>query len=613
MPSTPGGMSSRSARRLEKLKNMDARPEEGLKNLWRFLTYSRAYWPWIIGGFVAGLIRMILPMYMPNFVRHVIDDVLMPEDMGMQNRIDTFYGMLPLLITIMSVHLFATLGRFYFPHVAAASAVRDIRFCLYRHIQRLSLGFHDTRPSGSVVSRLVTDVQTAQHAFEIIFVVAAQMFMQAIGIGVYLLFRDWVWALVAFCTIPFYVVTTRLLRKPIRQASRKMLESAAEMSGHMHERLSMIREVQAFTTEKHEEREVYDRASMVRQHTLRQRLLHGCLVAASELTRFGGLTIVAAFGVYRVINGNATVGDLTAFYLYTGLIMGPISQLANMYGQVYSAAAAADRVFEFLDTKPQIKDEPDSKPLILQGAPEIRLEGVQFSYPTEERTMVLRDINCKIEPGMRVVLAGPSGAGKSTLLGLLPRFYDIQQGKILLNGQDIRDLQYLSLRKAIAIVPQEPVLFTGTILENIKYSKLNASFDEVKEAVRSANAEEFIENLPDGYKSVIGERGVGISGGQIQRIAIARAFLKDPKILIMDEATSNLDATSERLVLEALDRLAAGRTTLIIAHRLSVARKADMILVLDRGEIVESGNHEELVEKDGLYAKLWHEQVGPVG
>jgi subfamily B ATP-binding cassette protein MsbA len=604
-------MSGKSAQKLERLIRSDERPTEGLKNLRRFLGFSKPYWVWILGGFITGVIRMIFPMYMPQFVQKVIDNVALREGLDKAARFEALYAMLPVLGVIMAVHIFATLGRFYCPHVAAASAVRDIRLRLYRHIQRLSLGFHHARPSGTVVSRLITDVATAQEAFEIIFIVAAQMIMQAIGIGAYLLYRDWVWALVAFGTIPFYIITTRLLRNPMHRASRKMLESTAEMSGHMHERISMIREVQAFTTEKHEERNVFQRANKLRQHTLRQRMLHGWLIAASELTRFGGLTVVLVFGVHRVLSGEASVGDMTSFYLYVGMLMGPIQTLAEMYGRVYSSAAAADRVFEFLDTRPQIKDEAGAKPLVLNGPPEIRVENVHFSYPTENRAQILRNINITVKPGMRVVLAGPSGAGKSTLLNLLPRFYDVQEGRILVNGHDIRKITYQSLRQAIAIVPQEPVLFSGTIRENIMYSKLDATDAEVREAARAANAEKFIEELPDGFETLVGERGVGVSGGQVQRIAIARAFLKNPRILIMDEATSNLDARSERLVLDALDRLAQGRTTLIIAHRLSVARQADMILVLDEGEVKESGTHPELLAAKGIYAKLWEEQVGP--
>lgn len=564
----------------------------------------------MFGGFITGLIRMILPMYLPMFIKNIIDRVLLAEGLSQPERFARLWGMMPLFLCLVVVHLFMTLGRFYLPHVAATGAIRDIRFTLYRHIQRLSLGFHNKRPSGAVVSRLVNDVATAQSAFEGIFVIAMQMLMEATGIAAYLLYRDWLWALVSFCVIPIFLIASRLVKKPMRLASKEALEATSQMSSHLHERIAMIREVQAFTAESYEEQRLYEHADDLRHHTLRQALLNGWLVAATELTRILGLAGVMIFGVWRVTTGHATVGDVTAFYLYVGMLIGPMEVLVTMYGaRIHQAIIASDRIFEFLDAEPAIQDRPGAAPLRISGPPEVRFENVSFSYPVEEPLPILHGVSFTAPPGARVVLAGPSGAGKSTLLNLIPRFYDIRGGRILINGQEIRFVTHRSLRQAVAIVPQEPVLFTGTIRENILYGKMNATEEELRAAAREANAEPFILEQPNGYDTEVGERGVGLSGGQIQRIAIARAFLKNPAILLMDEATSNLDATSEQLVLQALDRLAAGRTTFIIAHRLSVARRADMILVLEGGAIVESGVHEDLLARGGLYATLWRQQM----
>ncbi|HUU59009.1 MAG TPA: ATP-binding cassette domain-containing protein, partial [Phycisphaerae bacterium] len=266
--------------------------------------------------------------------------------------------------------------------------------------------------------------------------------------------------------------------------------------------------------------------------------------------------------------------------------------------------------FDFFDTEPDITDKQGAAPLSLAGPPAVRFEHVHFAYPTIRPVVVLEDIDFLVPPGSKIVLVGESGGGKSTLMSLLPRFYDVQQGRVLLNGQDVRDVTVRSLRQAIAVVPQESVLFSGTIGENILYGRRDAKERDVRAAAQAANAEEFILAMDDAYETVVGERGVGLSGGQIQRIAIARAFLKDPAVLIMDEPTSNLDATSESLVMAALDRLAKGRTTFIIAHRLSLARDADRIMVLEKGRIVESGRHDELLERRSFYYNLWQRQVG---
>ncbi|MBV9864309.1 MAG: ABC transporter ATP-binding protein [Abitibacteriaceae bacterium] len=587
-------------------------PDTGLQNLWRFMAFIGPYRIWVIGACITGLIRMVLPLYMPAFVKNVIDRVLNAHGLNYAQRMHLLWGMMPLLALILTIHAGATLGRIYWAQVAGTNAVRDIRYLLFDHVQRLSLEFHNQRPTGGIVARLMNDVTTAQNAFDLLFIQGSQNVMQAVVITGYLVWRDWQWALVSFATLPIFIITTRLLRQHVRTASRQVLETNSRISGHLQERISMVREVQSFTREDYESRRVQRQVRVLKGYTLRQFFLNAILLASSEITRTLGLVVMLVFGVHRVLHGNATVGDVTAFYLYVGMLLAPVDFLSNLYTNLHSTAIAADRVFEFFDTTPQVQDVPNARVLEVNRPPAVHFEQVIFAYPDDPATLVLKGIDFEVQPGWRVVLVGGSGSGKSSLMNLLLRFYNLQSGRILIGGQDISQVTTHSLRQVIGIVPQQPLLFRGTVRDNILYGRQGASDEEVHAAAIAANAEQFILNLPDGYDTVIGERGVGLSGGQVQRIAIARAFLKDPAVLIMDEATSNLDAQSEALVLDALNRLANGRTTFIIAHRLGVATTADLVLVMQHGNIIERGNHDELIENGPIYRHLWAQQVAGI-
>jgi len=523
------------------------------------------------------------------------------------NRLTVMTGLFAWLLIL---HTIMTIGRVHLPQRVSASVVRDIRYQLYAHVQRLSLGFHTSRPSGTIASRVITDVQTAQQAIELGLIVSLQGGMQIVVIACIMLYMNWLWALICFSVVPLFLITTHLLRRPLRTASRRMLESTEQMSGHVHERFGMIREVQSFGAEGAEQQRVWHHTEQLRSHSVRHSLLNGVLTAAGEGTTYLGLAVVLLFGIYCVSAGKVRIGDFTTFYLFTQRLFTPVQWLTGSYGQLQTAVSATERIFEFFDTEPKVQDSPGATALELHGAPAVRLENVCFSYPVDKPQIVLKDLSFDISPGSRVALVGPSGGGKSTTLSLLPRFYDVQSGRILIGNRDVSDVTVESLRKAIGIVPQEPVLFSGTIRQNILYGRRGASEDEVLHAADAANAHGFIMEQEAGYDTVVGERGVGLSGGQVQRVAIARAFLKDPPILIMDEPTSNLDAVSESLILEAIDRLARGRTTFLVAHRLSVARSADMVLVIDDGQLLEMGSHEELLDLGGIYCDLWRRQVG---
>jgi len=589
-------------------------------NLWRFFAFSFPYWRSQALGFLTGLQRMVLGLWMPVLGQRVVDEIGTPYLNGKITEAQAWTNLAWLIgITgaIMLLHAPATLGRFYFPHRAMASAVRDIRYQLFAHLQRLSLGFHSKRATGGIVARVISDVQAAQQSFDTLVVQLPQNLLVALGAIVILMIQDWQWALVALASTPLFVVTTRMVRKPMRRVTRQQRETVERMSGHVQERLSMIREVQAFNAEAMEEQTLLDEAETLRAHTLKQRLLAGLLRSSAEITRFIAISIVLFFGVYRLVTSPPGTIEVGAFLLFWGLtqrLLNPMNFFADLYMRMQIAAAAADRVMEFFDTDPDIIDADDAKALTLRdGAPAVEFDRLSFSYPADEPVVVLREVTFTAKPGERVVLVGESGAGKSTLLSLLPRFYDLQGGTIRIDGQDIKQVTVQSLRRAIAIVPQEPILFSGSILENIQYGNPDAGFEQVREAARAANAEAFILDTEDGYETEIGERGVRLSGGQIQRVAIARAFLKDPSILILDEATSNLDAVTESLVLDAIDRLAKGRTTFIIAHRLSTARSADKIVVVDRGRVVQVGTHDQLVNAPGMFKTLWDRQIGDMG
>ncbi len=589
----------------------DGTSDSGLRNLWRFMAFTRPYWVWVVIGSFTGLVRMVPQLYLPPLVKAIIDRVVTSTG-SVSDRMAVGWHMLwPFALWMLTVHVVATIGRMYWAQIAAVNAIRDIRFQLFDHLQRLSLAFHTRRPSGSIVSRVMTDVNSAQYIFDLVFIQAFQVTLISVVICIYFFVRDWQWALVSLATVPLYLVTTRLVSRPMREASKQTLEMMSTMSGYLNERMAMIREVQAFTAETREKRAVRREVEQLKRYALRQHFFNALLIAASEITRFLGQVAVVFFGTWRVMAHahGTTVGDIFLFYIYTGMLYGMFDFFANFNLQFQTAIAGADRVFEFFDTVPAIQDAPGAKRLNAKRPPAVSFDHVRFCYPTDEPAVVLDDITLDVQPGWRVVLVGESGAGKSTLMNVLPRFYDIAGGAIRIDGQDLRAVTMRSLRRAIGIVPQEPALFTGTIWENILYGRRDAPEEEVRAAARAANAEEFIEGLPNGYETIVGERGVGLSGGQIQRIAIARAFLKDPKILILDEATSNLDAVSEALVLQALDRLAQGRTTFIIAHRLSVARDADLVVVLDRGHIAETGAHADLLARGGLYANLWERQM----
>jgi subfamily B ATP-binding cassette protein MsbA len=597
--------------------NAEAAGKINFRCLWRYIGLALPYWWNFLLGAAGGMGRQVHGLYVPWMMAYLIDAVGTPYLKGMLKTSEVWSRtgwVMVLFADLLVFHVLMTMARFYFPYQGSGSVSRDLRKDLFAHLQGLSLAFHTQRPAGAQVARVMADVDAAQGIYDSLFIQLTQQLFTGVWVAVALLLKDWQWAVVVLIATPAFAMVARSIGKPLRLATRMYRQSFEGASAQAQERLAMVREVQAFTAENREEESIRGRFDALRKWTVRLGLLGGGFLGASEIARFLGTALVIAFGIYGIVHHRpgVTAGSLWLFVTYTDKLLFPIEYFADLYTRLQTAAAPADRIFEFLDTPPAIRDLPGAHKLEPQGALPVQFDAVSFAYPSKPSVMVLREVSFSVPAGARVVMVGESGAGKSTLASLLPRFYDVLTGRILIDGQDLRHFQLKSLRQALGIVPQDPVLFAGTIADNIRYGRPEASLEEVRQAIRDANAEQFVLEMEHGLESQIGERGVGLSGGQIQRLAIARAFLKNPPLLILDEPTSNLDASSESQIMEALERLSRGRTTFVIAHRLSLGRDADMIISLDRGRLAEIGTHEDLLARDGVYRHLWLQQMGDV-
>ncbi|HMF17673.1 MAG TPA: ABC transporter ATP-binding protein [Gemmataceae bacterium] len=480
------------------------------------------------------------------------------------------------------------------------SMVLDFRSDLFRHAQRLSLSFHDQRRSGMLIYAINSQADAAARLVMAI-PSLAQSLLTLIGMFWILLLIDWQLALLSLTVVPFLYYSVGFYMRHIQERLYQVRSMEGESLSIIHEAISMLRVIVAFGREDHEhgrfrsqgEKTVGARVKL----TVRQTLFS---LAVNTITAIG-TALVLGYGAFRAMDGGITPGQLLVVMAYLALVYKPLETISSTIGSFQEIFVSLKVAFDLLDKVPEIKDAPDAQ-AIIRARGHIAFRNVHFNY--KGRLDTLKDVSFEAQEGEVIAVVGPTGAGKSTLVSLMPRFYDVVQGTVLLDGHDIRKLTLKSLREQISIVLQEPLLFSGSIAENIRYGRLDASMDEIMEAARSANAHDFILRLPKKYDTELGERGVQLSGGERQRIAVARAFLKNAPILILDEPTSSIDSKTEVVILDALDRLMLGRTTFLIAHRLSTIRRADQILVIDQGRLVEQGTQAELLCRGGLYRQL---------
>ena len=572
-----------------------------MKGYLRLLSYINPYKQRLIEAVVCIVVAAAANLYLPWVIKDMIDKVLAARDMDMLN-----------LICVGIVVIFFVRGIFYYGQGYLVSyigqrVIVDVRDVLFRKLQRLPISFFDRHQTGEVMSYISNDVAALQSA--LVERMVEMMTESAIFFGslVMMVLLDWKLSILTLITVPLVGLAMDIFGKKVRSAGAVIQARMSDITALMQESISSERVVKSFVREEFEIDRFHTQNELNFRAVMKDAQLSSLLTPTVEFLAALAVTVIIWFGGKEVVDGVITAGTLVAFLTYAVNLANPVKRLSRIYAQIQKAMAGADRVFALLDMEETVTSAPGAKTLPpVEGR--VCFSDVSFSY--REDVPALTDLTFTAEPGQMIAFVGPSGAGKSTVTNLIPRFYDVTGGSITVDGYDVRDVTTESLRSQIGIVPQETVLFSATVRENIRYGRLDATDAEIEAAAKSANAHEFITALPEGYDTEIGERGANLSGGQRQRIAIARAILKDPRILILDEATSALDTESEKVVQAALDRLMVGRTSFVIAHRLSTIIGADRIYVLDGGRVREQGTHEELLAAGGLYAGLYQIQYG---
>jgi ATP-binding cassette, subfamily B, multidrug efflux pump len=586
------------------LRRLGQEDEEGarafdLRIIARLMVFLRPYWRSMVVAFLLMVVSSVLGLIVPYLTKVAVDDYIANGNLAGLDQI-------ALITACVFVALYAsTAGQQYILSKTGQDVLGDMRMALVEHLQRLHLGYHDTHIIGVTISRVFSDVGVINDLLSQGLISVMSDLLTLVGIIIVMISMSPRLALLTFCVIPLMILATVIYARYAKRAYRLMRATVAEVIGDLAEDLAGMRVIQAFaqegtTQERFEEVNLANRDAHVNATSL-----SFVFMPAVQFLSMLATAVVLWFGGRFVASGTLTLGVIIAFLAYVTRFFQPIQELSQLYTTMQSAMAGGERVLQLLNTESAVPDKPDATEMKeIRGHVELR--DVDFAYREEEP--VLMDINLTIEPGETVALVGPTGAGKTSVSNLIARFYDVSDGAVLIDGVDVRDVKQQSLRQQMGIVPQDPFLFSGTIADNIRFGVPEASDEAVVEAARLANAHDFIMRTPDGYETEIQEGGVNFSLGERQLLCIARAVLADPRILILDEATSSVDTMTEALIQDALDRLLAGRTAVVIAHRLSTIRKADTICVIDEGRIVELGTHEALLLQDGLYRELYERQ-----
>ncbi len=594
----PGGLLRRLGGDEEEQRALD------IRIILRLFVFIKPYWRSMVAAFFLMVITSGLGLATPYLIKVAVDEHIMDSNLAGLDRI-------AMLTAGAFIGLYVASGaQQYLLSKTGQNVLADMREQLVHHLQDIHLGYHDTHIIGVTLSRVFSDVGVINDLLSQGLITIASDIFTLVGIVIVMMSMSPVLALLTFSVVPLMVLVTAIYARFAKRAYRETRAAVAEVVGDLAEDLAGMRVIQAFAQEDATQDRFDQVNSSNRDAHVRAMSLSFVFMPVVQFLGALATAIVLWFGGRAVAGNTLTLGVMIAFLAYVTNFFQPIRELSQLYTTMQTAMAGGERVLHLLDTEPGVPDREDAEEMP-QVEGRVELRDVTFAYRQDEP--ILRNINLTIEPGQTVALVGPTGAGKTSISNLIARFYDVTEGTVLVDGMDVRDVKQRSLRRQMGIVPQDPFLFSGTIADNIRFGDPDASDEEVKKAARLANVDEFIMQTPEGYQTQIQEGGVNFSLGQRQLLCIARAVLADPRILILDEATSSVDTMTEALIQDALDRLLAGRTAIVIAHRLSTIRKADFICVIEDGQIVEQGSHEVLLAQKGLYRDLYERQFVEAG